>query len=86
MTEKGEGRSDDVKSELDKEPFRPLRLHLASGKTFDIVKAGTAFMLQNAVMVLRRSADDEYDLLSLRNIERIEPLGDGARPRGRRKG
>lgn len=82
--------SEDVKSELDKEPFRPMRLHLVSGKTVDITRPGSAFMLQNVVMVLQPrppgGGESGYDLLSLRNIERIERAEGRILPSGRRKG
>ena len=82
--------SEDVKSELDKEPFRPMRLHLVSGKTFDITRPHSAFMLQNAVTVLQPrpagGGESGYDLLSLRNIERIERPDGRNRLRGPQKG
>jgi len=70
--------SEDVASELDKTPFVPFRIHLVSGKTVDIPDSGLGFMLQNAVMVFQRQQDDHdtppYDIISLRNIERLEQL------------
>jgi hypothetical protein len=70
--------SEDLKSELERDPFSPLRLHLVSGKPFDIWRSNRGFMLQNAVMILRHTMQmdhqEGYDLLSLRNIERIERL------------
>ena len=82
--------SDDIQAELDKDPFFPMRLHLVSGKTFDIEHAGTAFMLQASLMVLQLphadGSESGYDLLSLWNIERIErprgPLGPAADRKG----
>jgi hypothetical protein len=70
--------SEDFKSELDKAPFVPFRIHLVSGKTVDIPNAGIAFMLKNAVMVFQKTNGDPgnspYDIISLRNIERLEQL------------
>ena len=69
--------SEDLRSELDKEPFLPLRLHLVSGKEVDVPAAGAAWMLQNAVMVLQDPSGvttSHYDVVALRNIERIEQL------------
>jgi hypothetical protein len=70
--------SEDVASELDKIPFAPFRIHLVSGKMVDIPDSGLAFMLQNAVMVFQRQQDDQdtppHDIISLRNIERLEQL------------
>ena len=66
--------SEDVKSELDKQPFRRLRLHLVSGKTVDVVAPNQAYMLQNAVMVVPDPWAERYDIVALRNIERLEQL------------
>jgi hypothetical protein len=70
--------SEDVRSELEKVPFIPLRIHLVSGKTFEIRSSGISAMLQNAVMVFQPTGDSGgnvgYDVIALRNIERIEQL------------
>jgi hypothetical protein len=66
--------SEDVKSEIERVPFKPLRLHLASGKVIDIQHSGQPFMLQNAIMVMTGRDLDSYDIVSLRNIERLERL------------
>ncbi len=36
--------ADNVQCELEKKPFIPFRLHLASGKTIDVLTARSAFM------------------------------------------
>ena len=78
--------SEDVTSELDKLPFAPFRIHLVSGKTIDVPDSGLAFMLQNAVMVFQRQEDDQdtppYDIISLRNIERLEQVPAGMQTGG----
>jgi hypothetical protein len=72
--------SEDARSELEKHPFTPLRVHLVSGKTIEILAAGQAWMLQNAIMILPppqaagMSQDDGYDIVALRNVERLERL------------
>jgi hypothetical protein len=71
--------SEDIRSELEKDPFVPFRLHLVSGKTVDVKAARAAWMLQNAVVVLQEipAGSDErglYDVVALRNIERLEQL------------
>jgi hypothetical protein len=70
--------SEDVRSELDKRPFIPLRLHLVSGKTLEIRSSDDTAMLQNALMLFQpikeKGADPGYDVIALRNIERIEQL------------
>jgi hypothetical protein len=70
--------SEDVRSELEKDPFIPFRLHLVSGKTVDVTMPTAGLMLQNAILVLQAPSrpDDEpgYDVIALRNIERLEQL------------
>jgi hypothetical protein len=69
--------SEDIRGELDRQPFIPLRLHLVSGATFDVGRADEAWMLQNAVLMLQVHSDggELYNIISLRNIERLERLG-----------
>ena len=70
--------SEDLRSELERYPFSPLRLHLVSGKTIEVASAGQAWMLQNAVMILPQPSEtgtrpeSGYDIVALRNIERLE--------------
>jgi hypothetical protein len=70
--------SEDIRSELEQRPFIPFRLHLVSGKTFDVSADTTALLLQNALVILDRppATEDEgnYNVISLRNIERIERI------------
>jgi hypothetical protein len=72
--------SEDLRSELERDPFTPLRLHLVSGKTIEVRWHGQAWMLQNAVMILPGPKQDEtsldygYNIVALRNIERLERL------------
>jgi hypothetical protein len=67
--------SEEVRAEIEKLPFVPFRLHMVSGKTVDVVSDGSAWMLQNSVMILQDPhSHQRYDVLSLRNIERIEQL------------
>jgi len=69
---------EDIQSELARDPFMPFRLHLVSGKTVDIRISDAAWMLRRSVFVAhpRRRPDDDlgYDIISLRNIERLEQL------------
>ena len=67
--------SEDIRSELERQPFWPFRLHLVSGKEFDVRIPDNVFMLQNAVLVLQSTRSEEepgYDIFALRNIERLE--------------
>jgi hypothetical protein len=69
--------SEDLRAELDKSPFVPLRLHLVSGKTLMIRHSAEAWMLRNALLVLHdvQAGDDGgYDIVAVRNIERVEQL------------
>lgn len=71
--------SEDVRQELEKQPFVPLRFHLASGKTVDVPYPGTAWLQQNAVLIvhpLRRGTQEigSYEVVALRLIERIEQV------------
>ena len=69
--------SEDVRAELDKDPFIPFRVHLVSGKTVEVTNPAAGWMLQNALLVLqtaRPGVDAGYDVLSLRNIQRLEQL------------
>lgn len=70
--------SEDVRQELEREPFQPIRLHLGSGKTTEVSAAGTAWLRQNTLLIvhpLERNSIEigGYDVIALRHIERIEP-------------
>jgi hypothetical protein len=69
--------TEDIKQELDRTPFVPLRLYLASGKSIDIPFPNTAWVRQNTLVVvhpLQRNTHEigNYDVIALRLIERIE--------------
>jgi hypothetical protein len=76
-------------AELDKEPFLPFRLHMVSGKVFDVLAPNAAHPLKNSLLILRnpilgtRRAEG-YDVISYQNIERIELLGIGTPPKKRK--
>jgi hypothetical protein len=68
-----------MNEELSKVPFVPLRLHLTSGKTIEVIAPDDAWMLNASVMVfqervVRRDDVRRYDTVSLTHIERIEQL------------
>jgi hypothetical protein len=70
---------EDIKQELERDPFVPLRLHLASGKTIEIQYAGTAWIRQNTLLIvhpLRQGTQEigSYDVVALRLIERVEQI------------
>ena len=71
--------SADVRQELERDPFVPLRLHLSSGQTMDIPYPGTAWVRENTLLIvhpLRRGTQEigGYDVVALRLIERIEQV------------
>jgi hypothetical protein len=75
--------SEDVIQELLHEPFVPLRLHLSSGKTVDILYPHTAWIRQNTIVIvhpLERGTPriGTYDVVALRLIEKIEQLEESA--------
>lgn len=75
--------SEDVRQELDREPFQPVRLHLGSGQTMNITSPGTAWLRQNTLLIvhpLERNSIEigGYDVIALRHIERIEPADSAA--------
>ena len=79
--------SKDLEAELERQPFQPLRLHLVSGMSITIRNPSAAWLMQNTVMVLRhhkpnKLVGDGYDVVALRNIERIEQVMSRTRPNG----
>jgi hypothetical protein len=71
--------SESLSAEITKEPFRPFRLHLASGKTVDVPHANVAWLQQNTVLILHpldlgSHQIGKYEVIALRLIERIEQL------------
>jgi hypothetical protein len=74
---------EDVRQELEGEPFVPLRLHLFSGQTMEIPYPGTAWVRQNTLLIVHplarnTSAIGGYDVIALRLIERIEQLAESS--------
>ena len=44
--------SEEVRAELDRTPFKSFRVHMVSGKTFDVKSSAAAWMLQNSICIL----------------------------------
>ena len=70
-------QKEEVRAELTREPFVPLRLHLKDGKTFDIPFRDVAHVLGYGVLVfigLKEGTHQAkaYDRFSFENIVRIE--------------
>ena len=79
-----------LQEELGVDPFKPLRLHLVSGKTVDVTRHDAAMPLQDRLLVFRNMSKDRrgaegYDIIAYANIERIEQLDLGKRMSGKRK-
>jgi hypothetical protein len=73
--------SEDVLQELQHEPFVPLRLHLAIGKTVDIEYPHTAWIRQNTIVIVHplergTARIGTYDVIALRLIEKIEQISE----------
>lgn len=65
--------------ELSREPFVPLRLFLSDGSTVDIHNPGLTLIALGALYVARTDRphsriSDDFRLVSLRHIVRIEKL------------
>lgn len=79
--------SKDVETELERDPFVPLALHLVSGKVVTIPAPGAAWLMQNAILVFQNARPgkvrvDGYDVIALRNIERMEQVHESRGPNG----
>jgi hypothetical protein len=81
---------DQVRAELKREPFIPLRNRLTDGRKFDVPFRDVARFLTYGVLVFigmkegTRQAKS-YDRFGFDQIERIEPLPAKKNPRGRRR-
>jgi hypothetical protein len=69
--------SKDMQAELLKDPFVPFRIHRVSGKFVDVSAPGIAWLMQNSILVFQHAKPSQataggYDVIALRNIERIE--------------
>lgn len=76
--------SEDLRSQLDRVPFLPLRLHLVSGSTYEIRNPANVTLLQNTLMIIQdrdpRFNEEGYDVIAFRNIERIEQIRSNRSP------
>ncbi len=64
--------------ELNRDPFIPLRLHLADGRTVDVLNPGFCFIARLSLYVFagkpRESLAEDVQLISLRHIVSVEPI------------
>jgi hypothetical protein len=75
--------TEDIKQEIDREPYVPLRLHLSSGQKIELPYPHMAWVRQNTLLVVHplergTHAIGNYDVIALRLIERIEQLKEAA--------
>jgi hypothetical protein len=75
--------SEDIAREIERQPFLPLRLHLSSGQTIDLLYAHTGWIRQNTLLIVHplepgTQRIGNYDVIALRLIERIEQLAERA--------
>jgi hypothetical protein len=68
----------EIKTELAREPFIPLRLHLTSGKKLDVPFKGVATMVQGGLLVMKGVREGSrmakgFDVVGYDKIARIEP-------------
>lgn len=80
---------DELISELEKEPFQPFRIHIVSGKVFDVLAANVAHPLIDSLLILRNPVlgsprAEGYDVIAYDNIERLEQLQLGKSPKKRK--
>lgn len=81
---------EEVVSELEKDPFQPFRLHMVSGKAFDVLAPNVAHPLRHSLLILRNpvlgtARAEGYDVISYANIERIEELDFGRAAKKRKR-
>ena len=79
-----------LQEELNVDPFKPLRLHLVSGRTVDVLRSDAAMPLRGRLLVFRNMSSEGrraegYDIIAYANIERIEQLDLGKRLTGKRR-
>lgn len=76
---------DALASELDREPFIPLRLRLSDGRTLDVLNPGLCFIARQALYMFRANGKrtalaEDVAVISLRQIVSIETLEPSANP------
>jgi len=79
-----------ILEETERDPFKPLRLHLVSRKTVDVLRPDAVMPLRDSLLWFHnmspghRSAEG-YSIITYQNIERIEQLDIGKGPNGKRR-
>jgi hypothetical protein len=70
---------DTLAAELDREPFLPLRLHLADGRTVEVKNPGLCFIARLALYAFRpgkrqSALTEAVQVISLRHIVSVETI------------
>jgi hypothetical protein len=84
--------SENVRQEIERHPFVPVRLHLASGKEIAIHESAGVWFQRNALLITHRlplgfEEVGRYEVIVFDLIERIEQLnGNGGKSRKKRRG
>ena len=67
-----------LRAELNRDPFIPLRVHLADGRTYDIQNPGLCFIARLALYAFHAHRHDamaeDVQVISLRHIVSVEIL------------
>ena len=75
-------RADEIRAHLRRQPFRPIRVHISDGSSYEVPHPEFAFVSRNEVVIGLDSGDDEIPERSVYcdpiHITRIEPI-DGHR-------
>jgi hypothetical protein len=70
-------------SELNREPFLPIRVHLSDGRALDILNPGLCFIARLAVYVFAAKPPDalaeDVQVVSLRHIVSVETVSPARR-------
>ena len=72
-------RPDDLLKMIREQPFRPFRIYLSYGQTFEVRHPELAWVTRSTLMIAKPSTElpgavDDYDVIALIHINRIELL------------
>jgi hypothetical protein len=74
---------------LSQRPFKPFRLVMSSGQSYEVRHPEMAWLTRNDILVGVDESEDgvpaEFRICSLLHVTAIEPLGTNGGPRSRRK-
>jgi hypothetical protein len=72
-------QAEDIRKEMRRQPFVPIRMHLDDGKTYEIRHPEMVFLTTSTAYVgieskLGSGVAADYDLVSIRHVVRLEFL------------